>query len=181
MTTIGLFYGSTTDNTATAADLIKEKLDALMPGLVAVFDIGDVTVSDMLNYDRLIIGSSTWNIGELQDDWDIVFDQLDDLDFTGVKIAMFGVGDQYSYPENYCDAIGILGLKFRELGAELIGFTDVDDSYSFDESVGVENGRWLGLALDEDNQRDLTEQRIAAWAKQLLPEFGLTSPEAQNA
>jgi len=173
MAKIGLFYGSSTDNTAMVADVIKEKLSALLPGAVELFDIGESEVFDLLNYDYLIIGSSTWNIGELQDDWDIAFEQLEDLDFTGIKVAMFGVGDQFGYSENYCDAIGILGERFREQGAELVGFTNVDDSYDFLESRGVENGRWLGLALDEDNQNELTDDRVSRWVTQLVQELGL--------
>ncbi|PID86036.1 MAG: flavodoxin FldA [Chloroflexi bacterium] len=173
MAKIGLFYGSSTDNTATVADIMKEFFDQSVPDTVEVFDIGTVEVSNLLNYDRLIIGCPTWNVGELQDDWDIAFEDLDDLDFSGKKIAVFGVGDQYGYAENYCDAIGILGKKFRELGAELIGYTNVDDSYDFDESIGVENGRFMGLAIDEDNQGELTDDRVSAWVKQLLVEFEL--------
>lgn len=173
MTKIGLFYGSSTDNTATVSDIVKEFFDQTIPDVVEITDIGTVDASDLLNYDRLIIGCPTWNIGELQDDWDIAFEELDELDFTGKKIAVFGVGDQYGYAENFCDAIGILGKKFRELGAELIGYTDIDDSYDFDESVGVEDGRFMGLAVDEDNQADLTDDRVSAWVTQLLAEFEL--------
>lgn len=175
MTKIGLFYGSSTDNTASVADFIKEKFDEKVTDVVESFDIGDSEVADLLNYDRLIVGCPTWNIGELQDDWDIAFGQLDDLDFSGIKIAIFGVGDQYGYPDNFCDAIGILAEKFRELGAELIGFTDVDESFEFDESKGVENGRFMGLAVDEDNQDDLTDERVANWIEQLVDEFELAT------
>lgn len=171
MTKIGLFYGSSTDNTSMVADMIKEKFDAIAPNLIEIFDIGDVEIFDLMRYERLIVGSSTWNIGDLQDDWDIAYEDMDDLDFTDAKVAMFGVGDQYSYADNYCDAIGILGLKFRELGAELVGFTDIDDSYDFEESKGVENGHWLGMAVDEDNQDELTEERVAKWVAQLIQEF----------
>jgi flavodoxin len=77
----------------------------------------------MLAYDTLIIGCPTWNIGQLQEDWDVVYEQMDNLDFSGKKVAIFGLGDQYDYPDNFCDAIGILGQKFIERGAELVGYT----------------------------------------------------------
>ncbi len=172
MTKIGLFFGSTTDNTATVADIVVEKFeDAGFE--ISLTDIGDAEASDLMAFDYLIIGSSTWNVGELQDDWDIAYEELDDLDFSGKKVALFGVGDQFGYGDNYCDAIGILGTKFRELGAELVGSRDVDDSYDFYTSRGVENGRWLGLALDEDNQDELTDDRVTEWVMQLVGEFDL--------
>ena len=73
----------------------------------------------MLAYDFLIIGCPTWNIGQLQDDWDNHFLELEAFDLIGKKIAIFGLGDQYGYPESFCDAIGILGRKFIAQGAEL--------------------------------------------------------------
>lgn len=180
MTTIGLFYGSTTDNTAVVAEEIRKQFNALVPGAIELFDIGLVEIFDLLKYDNLIVGCPTWNIGELQDDWDIAYEELVNMDFTGIKVAVFGVGDQYGYPDNFCDAIGILGLKMREQGAELIGLTDMNDSYDFYESVGVENGRWLGLAIDEDNQRELTAGRVTDWVRQLVAEFGLASAEKEG-
>jgi flavodoxin I len=106
----------------------------------------------------------------LQDDWDLKFDQLDALNLDGKLVAMFGVGDQFGYPDNYCDAIGIIGSKLEERGAELVGFTDASD-YEFSHSLGVEDGVFLGLALDDDNEVALTEERIADWVAQLLEEF----------
>lgn len=167
---IGLFYGSNTGNTEMDAELIKNAFDQHVPGLVELFNIGEVDLQDMQNYQQLIVGSPTWNIGQLQDDWDLKFDQLDTLDLRGKKVAMFGVGDQFGYPDNYCDAIGIIGRKLEERGAELLGFTDASD-YEFSHSEGVEDGVFLGLALDDDNEVNLTEERIAEWVVQLLEEF----------
>lgn len=171
MKKIGLFYGSTTGFTEEVAGLIKEKLNEAISNLVEDFDIRSEQIKKIEDFEYLIIGSSTWNIGELQDDWDAIFTDLDDLDMTGRKLAIFGLGDQYGYPDNFCDAIGILGGKFQELGAELFGFTDLDDSYEFEDSLGLKDGRWQGLALDEDNQNDLTEDRVDKWLEKVLVEF----------
>lgn len=175
MTKIGLFYGSSTGNTEIVADIIREEFDKVAPGLVDVFDIGRVEVEKLLDYECLIIGCPTWNIGQLQDDWDIAFARLEDLDFTGKKVAVFGVGDQYGYPDNFCDAIGILGTKFEEQGAELLGFTPADE-YEITYSLGVEDGVFLGLALDEENQSNLTRGRVAEWIALLAEEFQLALP-----
>lgn len=172
MKKVGLFYGSNTGNTEMDADIIKRKFDEQHPGVVESFNIGEVDVSKMQEYDLLIVGSPTWNIGELQDDWDLKFSQLDDLNMQGKKVAMFGVGDQFGYPDNFVDAIGIIGKKLEERGAELCGFTDASE-YEFDNSLGVEDGAFLGLALDDDNQSDLTEDRIDMWVDDLIDEFEL--------
>ncbi len=174
---IGLFYGSDTGNTELDARLIERALESHAPGIVDVFDIAKVDVAELLSYDHLIIGCPTWNVGQLQDDWDVKFDQLDALDLRGKRVAMFGVGDQYGYPENYCDAIGIIGKKLEERGAELVGFTDASD-YQFSHSLGVEDGVFLGLALDDDNEAELTEERVADWATQLLADFEISEAVA---
>jgi flavodoxin I len=175
MSQIGLFYGSTTGNTEFVATLIAEEFAKRGLDSIELFDIGRVELSQLMDYDNLIIGCPTWNIGQLQDDWDIAESKLSQLDFTGKKVALFGLGDQYGYPENFCDAIGMLGQKFSDQGAELVGFTLVED-YDISYSLGIEEGVFLGLALDEDNQNDLTPSRIQDWVTLLIQEFGLTVP-----
>jgi len=170
---IGLFYGSNTGNTELDAEMIKSTFEAFAPVTVDLFNIGSVDLAGMEQYDRLIIGCPTWNIGQLQDDWDLKFDQLDTLDLHGKRVALFSPGDQYGYPENYCDAIGIVGKKMEERGAELVGFTDASD-YQFDHSLAAEDGVFLGLALDDDNEAEMTEPRIREWVLQLMVDFGVS-------
>jgi flavodoxin I len=169
---IGLFFGSNTGNTELDAEMIKNVFDGYVPGMVEMFNIGRADVQKMREYDYLIIGCPTWNIGQLQDDWDLKFEQLDKLDLRGKMAALFAPGDQFGYPDNYCDAIGIIGKKLEERGAELVGFTDAGD-YQFDHSLAVEDGVFLGLALDDDNEPELTEERIRDWVAQLVVDFGV--------
>ncbi len=172
---IGLFYGSNTGNTELDAELVKKTFESFTAETVDLFNIGQVDLQKMQDYDCLIIGCPTWNIGQLQDDWDLKFDQLDKLDLHGKLVALFAPGDQYGYPDNYCDAIGIIGKKLEERGAELVGFTDAGD-YQFDHSLAVEDGVFLGLALDDDNEADQTEERIRNWVLQLMVDFGISQP-----
>jgi flavodoxin I len=172
MTPIGLFYGSDTGFTELVTNLIKEEFDTISPDLVTVYNIADVPVSRLQDYDYLIIGCPTWNIGQLQDDWDNVYLDLDDLDLTGKKVAIFGLGDQYVYPDSFCDAIGILARKFKERGAELVGFTPAE-GFEFIYSQGVEDGMFMGLALDDENESERTPEKISAWIWQLIDEFDL--------
>lgn len=171
-TPIGLFYGTNTGYTELVVDIIEEEFSFVAPDLLTVHNIADEPVEKIVDYDNLIIGCPTWNVGQLQEDWDDAYTALEDLELTGKRVALFGLGDQYGYPENYCDAIGILGRKFREQGAELVGFTSTE-GYEFSYSEGVEEGMFMGLALDEDNESDLTRERVADWIWQLVDEFDL--------
>ena len=173
MTTIGLFYGTTAGSSEAAAEAIKTAFDAFQPDLVTLHDIASTDLDTFYEYDCLIIGVPTYNIGELQDDWFMVYEDLETLVLAGMPVALFGLGDQYGYSHTYQDAIGILGRRFRDdCGAELVGFTPTD-GYDFTESLGVENGQFMGLALDDDNQAKLTDERIRAWVQQLIREFNL--------
>jgi flavodoxin I len=169
MSKIGLFYSSSTGNTKEAADAIRA---AFGDDVVDVFSVADTDVARMLEYDRLIIGIPTWEIGELEADWDAVVDDYAALDLGGRKLAVFGLGDQVGYPDTYQDGIGILARKGRDAGATLVGFTSTE-GHVFEASYGVEDGRFMGLALDNDNDAGLTDGRIAAWVEQLKGEFGL--------
>lgn len=172
MTPIGLFYGTNTGFTELVADVIEKEFDMVAPHLLTVHDISAEPIETMLRYEHLIVGCPTWNVGQLQDDWDDVFLSLEELDLSGKKIAIYGLGDQYGYPENFCDALGILGRKFREQGAELVGFTSTE-GYQFSYSLGIEDGQFMGLALDEDNESERTEERVINWIWQLVDEFDL--------
>ncbi|MEP6984068.1 MAG: flavodoxin, partial [Chloroflexota bacterium] len=146
---VGLFYGSSTGVTEMVAYQIRDAWAVLGMEPITPINIGEVKdLAVLLNYDCLILGTSTWNIGQLQDDWEIVFTQLDALDFSGKQIALFGIGDQYAYPDNFIDAVGILGEKLVERGGELIGFWD-SDGYEFSESAALVEDRFMGLAIDD--------------------------------
>ncbi len=170
MNKIGLFYGTQTGKTEAVAEMIQTELGG--EDTVDLQDISTVEPKELENYDYLIIGCPTWNIGELQGDWDGIYDDLDDIDFNGKTVAYFGTGDQIGYSDNFQDAIGILEEKISGLGGKTVGYWPTD-GYDFSESKAVNNGKFVGLALDEDNQPELTEQRIKTWIGQLKNEFGL--------
>ncbi|WP_250126545.1 flavodoxin FldA [Chroococcidiopsis sp. CCMEE 29] len=170
MTKIGLFYGTQTGYTQTAAEIIQKELGG--NSVVALHDISKAEPSDFEEYDYIIIGCPTWNVGELQSDWEDFYDELDNIDFTGKKVAYFGEGDSVGYPDTFQDAMGMLEEKISELGGETVGYWSTE-SYNFNESKALRDGKFVGLALDEDNQSDLTQERIKTWVAQLKQEFGL--------
>ncbi len=174
-TKVGLVYGSNTGVTERVSKAIADLINKKLPGTVEVHDLAAVGVEKLQDYTHLLIGAPTWNVGELQDDWAAGYEKLDGLDLSGKKIGIIGVGDQAGYPDNFQDAIGILGTKFMERGGELCGFVDAEDGFEFTKSLGVWDGFFLGLAIDEDNQADMTEDRINAWVPRIIDEFQLTA------
>ena len=170
MAKIGLFYGSTTGKTADAAEQIQAALGG--DAVVDLYDISEKDVTDLSEYSHLIIGCPTWNIGDVQDDWDAVLDDLDGVNFNGKTVAYFGTGDQIGYADNFQDAMGILEEKIAGLGGKTVGYWSAD-GYDHSESKAIRNGKFCGLALDDDNESDKTEARIQTWCTQLKSEMGL--------
>ncbi|NJN29700.1 MAG: flavodoxin FldA [Synechococcales cyanobacterium RM1_1_8] len=171
MTKIGLFFGTQTGNTETIAEQIQAELGG--ESVVTMQEISDCSASDFEAYSCIIIGCPTWNIGELQSDWDGFYESdLEKIDFSGKKVAYFGSGDQVGYSDNFQDAMGILEEKISSLGGETVGYWPTA-GYEHDASKAVKNGKFVGLALDEDNQSEMTEQRVKDWCSQIRIEFNL--------
>lgn len=170
MAKIALFFGTQTGNTEAIAETIHTKLGG--DDVVTLLDVADISLNDFESYDCLIVGCPTWNIGELQSDWEGLYDELDDVDFSGKKVAYFGAGDQIGYADNFQDAMGILEEKITSLGGVTVGYWSAE-GYEFSDSKALRNGKFVGLALDEDNQPELTEERINHWVAQIKSAFGV--------
>jgi flavodoxin I len=169
MAKIGMFWGSSTEMTSLASEGIKEEIQNFGHDIDSV-NIRDSGLEPILEYKNVIIGCPTWNVGELQDDWDLLYKDYQKLRFDNITGAFFGVGDQMGYNYNYLDAVGLLARPFMENGGKLIGRWSIE-GYEFDESVALEGEEFLGLALDYDNQDNLSEERIRAWASLIQGEF----------
>ena len=156
-----IFYGSTNGNTADAALKIQKHLNA------DIYDVGKLKNGDDLgNYEMLILGTSTWYDGDLQDDWDSFMSHLKAADLHGKVVALFGLGDQESYGSDFVSGMRLIYDMVVEKGAKVIGSWE-DKGYSYESSASVIDGKFIGLALDEDNQSELTESRIATWCEAL--------------
>lgn len=169
---IGLFFGSTSGATEGVAEQIAKKAKNYGAEVV-LQDVAELSdIYPLLEYDKLILGTSTWYFGEHQGDWeDIVENIPDDADFSGKTVAMFGLGDQEGYPEWFLDAMGMIAEELLSRGATMIGKWSVD-GYEFDESKAVlEEGYFCGLAIDDDCQPKLTDKRVDAWLKEVMPQF----------
>jgi flavodoxin I len=95
---------------------------------------------------------------------------LKNIDFSGKKVAIYSTGDQESYPDTFVDSIGILADVVEAKGAKIVGYTEVE-GYNFNESKGQRDGKFIGLAIDDNNQSSLTEERVKKWIETLKGEF----------
>ena len=169
MKKIGLFYGTSTTKTAAIAQKIQE---AFGQADLDIVPIESAWKEEFLTYNYLIVGTSTWFDGELPTYWDEVMPELTALELQDKKVAIFGLGDQVNYPDNFVDGIGVLAEAFETAGAKLVGLTS-PDGYTFNQSQALKDGKLQGLALDIENQSDQTEKRIKDWVAQLKTEFSL--------
>lgn len=156
---IGIYYGSTTGTAQSAAEQIR---DALGGEVEVCASIGGASMEELLSCDLLVLGSSTWGCGELQDDWAAALPELRKLDLSGKTVALFGVGDQSGWGDTFVDAMGILYETVKACGANVVGAWPTD-GYGHSASRAVMGGMFVGLALDDTNQAAKTPERIAAW------------------
>lgn len=156
---IGIFFGSDNGTTTDVCERLKNKL-----GGAELIDVSSATPDDIAKYNKIILASSTWGDGELQSDWESYAESLGGVSFSGKTVALLALGDADGYSETFCDAL--YHLKNVAKGANIVGATSTD-GYEFDSSKAVENGKFVGLAIDEVNQDNETDSRLDAWVKTL--------------
>ena len=164
---IKLIYGSDTGNT----ELVTEDIVKLLDN-IEVTTVGDLTPEDW-DYDKFILGIPTWYDGDLQSDWEEYFEEFKTIDFTDKTVAIFGLGDQLGYEEWFCDGVGILAEVVLKNGGRVIGYTDKDESYDFETTPKsiIKDDVFYGLCIDEDNQGELTQERLSKWVEQIKLEY----------
>lgn len=167
---VGIFYGTNTGLTEIVCEQLADEMKK--QGFeIKLHDIASVPLSEAAKFDKLILASPTWNDGELQDDWEVAWPDLESFDFTGKTVAFLGMGDQEGYCDNYLDAIGRMAVPVRRNGGKVVGRWS-SKGYVHTHSVADEgDGFFVGLALDNDNQEDQTPARLEKWVAQLKSEF----------
>ncbi len=159
-----VIYGSSTGTCEAIAEKIASKLGC------EAMNVQDLTADTINDHQNLILGTSTWGAGELQDDWYDGLKTLQDADLNGKTIALFGCGDCESYSDTFVGGIGELYNGIKDSGAHFIGSVDTDD-YTFDDSEAVVDGKFIGLPLDDINEDDKTDMRIENWLSAISPEL----------
>lgn len=164
-------YGSTYGDTADAAERIADAWQRMTGCRPAMLDVAYADVAALADFDLLVLGCSTWNVGELQGDWEAKVGQLESLDLHGKRIALFGAGDQLGYPDTFVDALGILAEVVERRGAELLGLWPAA-GYRHAASRAQRQGRFVGLAIDATSEHERTGERVEHWVRQLGRELG---------
>ncbi len=165
MAKIGIFYGSSTGHTEKVAELIKK---AFGKDAVSI-NVDDASEDDLKKFSCLIFGTPTWDIGSMQDDWEDFIDIVKKAELKKKKVALFGLGDQENFPDSFADGVGVLYNAIADK-TNIVGAWPLD-GYTFDESDAVEDGKFVGLIIDEDNQPNLTTGRVEKWVDMLKKEF----------
>ncbi len=172
MDKIAILYGPSGGNTEKAARLVAK---AFGEGMTELIPIKDVQENDITPYGKIIfggptVGTHTWSDPNLKNDWDVFLTKLYKMDLNGKTCAVFGLGDQVSYSFKFVDDISVIAQHIIKSGGKLVGMVD-PHGYTFDESKSFQDGKFLGLPLDEDNESELTEARINKWVESLKTEF----------
>jgi len=160
-----VIFGSSTGTCESIAERIAQKL-----GGVDIVNVAELSAEQVDSHDNLILGTSTWGAGEMQDDWYDGVKTLQGCDLAGKKVALFGCGDGESYGDTFCGGMAELWNGISDKGATLVGQVSTD-GYTFDDSEAVVDGKFLGLALDDVNEDDKTDDRIDAWVAQITPDL----------
>ncbi|NVO19070.1 MAG: flavodoxin [Bacteroidetes bacterium] len=169
MTKVGIFFGGRDNgNTAKIARKIQ---DGLGKGLATVHNVNNAKTEDVNKFDMLILGTAAWGIGEMHSDWENFIEELLNANLENKKIAIYGLGDQVMYPESFVDGMGTIfcRLPFKQ---NVVGYT-ATDSYKYYYSTAEKEGKFIGLAIDDDSQPELTDTRVSKWVSQVRKEFGL--------
>ncbi len=169
MNKTGIFYSFNTSNSSKVALKIQEEFGK---DSIDTIDAEQVTEEQFLKYDNLILSVPTWFDGEMPNYWDEFKPSLEDMDLKGKTVAIVGLGDQISYPENFGDAIGIMAQLVENAGAKVVGYSSTE-GYTFERSKGVKDGNFVGLMIDVENQDNLTDTRIKNWVSEIKKDFNL--------
>lgn len=160
MKKIGVFYGSTTGTTEKVARSISRVLGVTDKD---IHDVAATAPSQVGEYDILVLGTSTWGSGELQDNWYDFVAGLSVLDLKGKKVALFGCGDE-TMADTFCSAVGELRKRLADTGAEFIApYNVVGYHFTHSDAVADDAVEAVGLLIDEVNHPELTPGRVAGW------------------
>lgn len=153
-----IFYGSTTGTTEMVAGKVGELLGAEV--------LSATEIDRVEEYDFVIFATSTWGMGDLQDGWYEALDKLKTKNLSGKKVGLIGIGDQFGFGDTFVDGIGTIYEEIKDMGINLVGKTSTD-GYSFSGSKAVVDDEFVGLVIDENNQSELTDERINAWVEKV--------------
>jgi len=172
MSKIAIFFGPADGSVHRVARLVASKIGEDKTQLIHV---NDASVDDLARYDKIIfgistVGKETWEQKFSNVDWARFMPFIYEFNFTGKKVAIFGLGDHITYAYHFVNSMGTLAKIVLENGGELLGRVS-PEGYIFQDSEALENGEFLGLPVDEDFEPELTDARVSDWVEKLTKEF----------
>lgn len=162
---IAVLFGSSLGNT----QYVAEKIHRYFPNALLA-SVSDFPMDELPSYGLIVLGTSTWGVGDMQDDFGIFVGKMLKTHLSGKNFALFGLGDQHNYPDTFCNGMGKLYQLLKSKEVRVVGQWPVE-GYDFSESEALVDGCFVGLAIDEENEPDLTDGRVERWCRQLLIEF----------
>lgn len=158
----GIFYATSTGTTEEVALQLAELLGVDKSD---VRNVANAAPTDVADYEVVLLGTSTWGAGDMEDDMIDLVDGLKVIDLTGKQVALFGCGDT-SMSDTFCDGVGTLYEDLKQTHCTFIGEFNTD-GYTFDHSKAVRGGKAVGLLIDNVNHEDMTPGRIDLWATEI--------------
>ena len=165
MKKIGLFYGTTGGRTTGVVD----EFDFNLRDDVEIFDVAN-GIDKIKEFENLILVTPSYGFGELEAHWEAVIEDFKKIDLSGKTIALVGLGSQTTFGESFVGALEVLYKIIIKNGGKIIGLTSTD-GYHFEECEALVEGQFMGLVLDEENQDDMTPDRIYEWLEVIKTEF----------
>lgn len=165
MSKIAILYGSSGGNT----EMVAKSIADLFDGDADLFNVEDVSLNEIKSYKYLILGASTTGIGDLQDDWDSFLPSFSKADLSDKTVAIFSLGDSASYSSSFAEAMIVIYDAIVDK-TNIVGSV-ADEGYTYDDTMAIVDGRFVGLPIDEDNEYDKTDDRIGAWVEELKKVF----------
>jgi len=172
MEKIAIFFGPLNGSVHRIAKLVASKIGT---DKVDLIHISESSADDLDKYSRIIfgistIGKDTWQQKFDNNDWSKFFPVVSEFNFSGKKVAIFGLGDHITYAYHFVDSMGLLGKTIKNQGGVIYGQVGTE-GYTFQDSDAIVDGKFIGLPVDEDFEPELTEERVTAWINSLMQEF----------
>ena len=172
MERIAIFFGPVNGSVHRIAKMVASKIG---PEKVDLIHIASATTADLEKYTKIIfgistVGKDTWQQKFDNNDWSKFIPAVSTFNFTGKRVAIFGLGDHITYAYHFVDSMGLLGKLIKNQGGELFGQMSTE-GYTFQDSEAIVDGKFIGLPIDEDFEPELSEGRVVEWVNSLMKEF----------
>lgn len=173
MKKIAIIYWPKKGSTEKVAGILQEKLGK---DSADVFTIKEISEEDFAYYGAFIIGAPTTGADNWEHahktSWHEFFAKIQKADLSGKQYAIYGLGDGVRYPYHFVNGMIDIKKQFDKTAAQHCGAWTTK-GYEFRESASIHEDKFVGLAIDEDNEHELTEGRINGWLDQIKKDFGI--------